>query len=116
MKFRLVYAERAARDISKLDPQTKDRIKEALERYSENPLHYAKKMVDSALGTYRFRIGDHRVIFDIEGSDYSSPARRPPPRYLPKTIEFPISVIWLFTSSPCIMIPCFGLNFYRRER
>jgi len=26
-------------------------------------------MVDPALGTYRFRIGDYRVIFDIEGNE-----------------------------------------------
>ncbi|MBW2067248.1 MAG: type II toxin-antitoxin system RelE/ParE family toxin, partial [Deltaproteobacteria bacterium] len=25
--------------------------------------------MDPALGTYRFRIGDYRVIFDIEGKD-----------------------------------------------
>ena len=69
MKFRLVYTQRAVRDISRLNPQTKEKIKEALERYSATPLNYAKKMVDPVLGTYRFRIGDYRVIFDIESND-----------------------------------------------
>ncbi|MCK4791223.1 MAG: type II toxin-antitoxin system RelE/ParE family toxin [Desulfobacteraceae bacterium] len=27
------------------------------------------KLFDPALGTYRFRIGDYRVIFDIEGEE-----------------------------------------------
>jgi mRNA interferase RelE/StbE len=40
-----------------------------LTKYSEDPLGYAKKMVDPSLGTYRFRIGDYRVIFDIEGEE-----------------------------------------------
>lgn len=26
-------------------------------------------MVDPRLGTYRFRIGDYRIIFDIEGEE-----------------------------------------------
>jgi len=29
-------------------------------------LKHASKLTDPALGTYRFRIGDYRVIFDIE--------------------------------------------------
>jgi len=69
VKYRLVYTERAVKDLSRLSPQTKQRIGETLERYAETPLHYARKMVDPAMGTYRFRIGDYRVIFDIEGSD-----------------------------------------------
>lgn len=69
MKFRLVYTKRAVRDIDGLDSQTRERIKETLERYSESPTNYAKKMADPALGTYRFRIGEYRVIFDIEGND-----------------------------------------------
>lgn len=69
MKFRLVYTHRAIRDIAQLDQQSRERIKEVLERYSESPKAYAKKMVDPVLGTYRFRIGDYRVIFDIEDKD-----------------------------------------------
>ncbi len=41
MKYRLVYTPRAEKDIRGLDP-------------------------NSSLGSYRFRIGDFRVIFDIE--------------------------------------------------
>ena len=69
MKYRLVYTERAVRDISKLDSLTKERIRKALEKYSETPLDYALKMADPALGNYRFRIGEYRIIFDIEGND-----------------------------------------------
>jgi mRNA interferase RelE/StbE len=42
------------------------RIGKALNRYVEEPLQYASKLTDAALGTYRFRIGDYRVVFDIE--------------------------------------------------
>jgi len=66
LEYKLVYTPRAARDIAKLDQATQKRIKKTLERYKESPFDHARKMVDPALGSYRFRIGDYRVIFDIE--------------------------------------------------
>jgi len=69
VKYRLVYTQRAARDIKKLDSNTKDRIGKTLLRYSVEPLRFAEKLSDPMLGGYRFRIGDYRVIFDIEGNE-----------------------------------------------
>ena len=69
MKFRLVYTQRAIKDIEKLDLATRKRIDKALMRYEEDPLAHAEKLTDPRLGTYRFRIGSCRVILDIEGSD-----------------------------------------------
>lgn len=66
MSYRLVYTRRVARDISKLQQNIKERIKKALEKYSEDPFTYARKMADPTLGTYRFRVGEYRIIFDIE--------------------------------------------------
>ena len=67
MKYRLVYTKRAVKDIAKLDPSTEKRIKKALVQYAEVPFDYATKMVHPTLGSYRFRIGDYRVIFDVKG-------------------------------------------------
>jgi mRNA interferase RelE/StbE len=47
----------------------KQRIGRALERYKENPLGYAERLTNPKLGTFRFRIGNYRVIFDLEGKD-----------------------------------------------
>jgi len=69
LKYKLVYTQRALRDIRKLDQSTKKRIGRRLLRYEEDPLKYAEKLIDSRLGTYRFRIGDYRVVFDLEGSE-----------------------------------------------
>jgi len=38
-------------------------------RFKGNPLQYAESLTDPELGSYRFRIGDYRVIFDIESND-----------------------------------------------
>ena len=65
MTYKLVYTFRAVKDIEQLDSRVKSRISKALLRYSEDPFKYA----NTRLGSYRFRIGDYRVIFDIEGDE-----------------------------------------------
>ena len=67
--YKLVYTQRAIKDIRKLEQISKKRIGRALVRYEEDPLKYAEKLIDPRLGTYRFRIGDYRVVFDLEGNE-----------------------------------------------
>ena len=69
MKYKLVYTNRADKDIQKLPPEIKKRIGKALLRYEQNPHKYSESLRDTQLGTYRFRIGDYRVIFDLEGTE-----------------------------------------------
>jgi mRNA interferase RelE/StbE len=69
MRFRLVYTNRAAKDIRKLNKQVKERIGEDLQHFAEDPLVHSRRLINSDIGTYRYRIGDYRVVFDIEGSD-----------------------------------------------
>ena len=69
MKYNLVYTKRAVRDIKKLDSTIKKRVGTTLLKYKENPLDYAETLKNSDLGTYRFRIGDYRVIYDIARND-----------------------------------------------
>ena len=68
MKYTLVYTRRATRDIQKLEGKIKKRIGDTLRRYSEDPFKYASKITDARLGSYRFRIGEYRIIFDLEGN------------------------------------------------
>ena len=69
MKYELVYTRRAEKDIEKLEPRVRDRIGKALLRYREDPLRFAETLSDPILGGYRFRIGDYRVIFDVQGNE-----------------------------------------------
>jgi len=66
MKYELVYTHTAFKDIRKLDESTKQRIKKTLERYQNNPLQYASKLTNAEYGEYRFRVGDYRIIFDLD--------------------------------------------------
>ncbi len=69
MKYGLLYTHRAIKDIQRLDEKIKTRLGKTLLRYSEGPLKHAQKLTDPRLGTYRFRVGEYRVIFDLEGAD-----------------------------------------------
>ncbi|NWF72278.1 MAG: type II toxin-antitoxin system RelE/ParE family toxin [Nitrospirae bacterium] len=69
MKYRLVYTHRAIRDIDALDTSIKQRIGKTLLRYESDPLQHAESLRQSELGSYRFRIGDYRVVFDLEGDE-----------------------------------------------
>ena len=69
MKYRLVYTKRALRDIEKLDIVVKKQISSKILLLAKNPLKNAKKLIDFRLGQYRWRIGNYRIIFDIEESN-----------------------------------------------
>ena len=69
MAYTLVFTRRAARDLEALEPNTRRRIGKALERYRDEPLRHARPMAHPSLGGYRFRVGDYRIIFDMEGEE-----------------------------------------------
>ena len=64
------FSPRALKDISKLPVVVQRRLIRKLNHFviQEYPLRYAETLINSALGQYRFRVGDYRVIFDmVEG-------------------------------------------------
>lgn len=67
MSYELVYTGRARHDINKLDAVVKKKLAKALERLKNKPRAYSKKLTAKKLGEYRYRIGNHRVIFDLDG-------------------------------------------------
>ena len=67
--YEVVFTQRAGRDFKSVDREMQNRITTRLNEYSKEPLKYARKLINPKIGTYRFRIGDYRVVFDIEGSD-----------------------------------------------
>ncbi|MBI4826088.1 MAG: type II toxin-antitoxin system RelE/ParE family toxin [Nitrospirae bacterium] len=69
MSHKLVYTRRAEKDIKKFDPSIKLHIGKAILKLQNNPFEHSEKLTDPKIGTYRFRIGDYRVIFDIQGKD-----------------------------------------------
>lgn len=65
--FKIVFTQRAVKDLETIDTGMQRRIALKLKEYTEDPLRNARKLIHPKIGTYRFRIGDYRVIFDLDG-------------------------------------------------
>ena len=63
---KVLFTDRSKKDLKKLDDNLQKRIVEKLSEFSADPIRYSKKLKDSRIGNYRFRIGDYRIAFDIE--------------------------------------------------
>ena len=65
---RYKFSKKALADLKKLPKQTQRLIVRKLEYFvsGNNPLLFAKNLTNYSLGQYRFRIGDYRVIAEID--------------------------------------------------
>lgn len=64
----IVITKTAYADLVKLNKPTRKRLKDRITSYliMDNPLLHAVKLKNKAEGTYRWRIGDYRIVFDID--------------------------------------------------
>ena len=65
--MRIIFSRRAEKDFLKLNPLLRKRIGSKLQFYAHSPmpLEHAKPLINAAAGSYRYRIGDYRVVFDV---------------------------------------------------
>ena len=66
MIYQLRYSKTAVKDIKKLDAIMRRRLHKKLALFRSSPLTHAKKLTSSQLGQYRFRVGDLRIVFDLD--------------------------------------------------
>ena len=67
--MKLIFARLAFHQFQKLERSVQKRIDEKLRFYisQKNPLQFAESIKDPRFGDWKFRIGDYRVLFDVEG-------------------------------------------------
>lgn len=65
------FTKSAYRNLSKLERATQKRLIDKIEFYfsQKNPLAHADKMKDMRFGHWRLRIGDYRVLFDVDNDN-----------------------------------------------
>ncbi|MCX6773690.1 MAG: type II toxin-antitoxin system RelE/ParE family toxin [Candidatus Micrarchaeota archaeon] len=63
--YELIYSPEALKQLEKLEKDIRERIITALERLRIRPESCDIKKLTGMRG-YRFRVGDYRVIFDME--------------------------------------------------
>ena len=67
--MKLIFSRIAFKQLSRLAPDIQNRINGKLDFYisQKDPLDFAEKLNDYEFGEWRFRIGDYRAIFDVDG-------------------------------------------------
>lgn len=66
------WAVKAIRDVRRLTPRDRDRIVAKIEQYASEPASLALQVITLTGSPYmRLRVGDHRVIFSLEGDGAS---------------------------------------------
>jgi len=66
-QYKYAFTPNALKRLRKLSPEIQKRIIYKLDWYcSHDPLEKADQLTDFRLGSYKFSIGDYRVVFDLE--------------------------------------------------
>ena len=69
MPFRVVFDKKAEKDMKKLDKTQAERIYSwIMEKIDgcENPRTFGKPITGSAAGNWRYRVGEYRVVCEIQ--------------------------------------------------
>ena len=68
MQYCYEFSQSAFRQLERLPKSIQRQIVKKLDYFiiSNNPLQFANRLINSDIGSYRFRIGDYRVVFDME--------------------------------------------------
>ena len=72
MQYKVIFTERAKRQLKKLDKHIAALIIGWLEKNiqnCENPRLHGKGLVENKSGQWRYRIGDYRVICEIQDKE-----------------------------------------------
>lgn len=68
MTYSLFYTKKAQNDLANFDSHITKRILDKINFLvaQPNPILFAKKLSNSSIGQFRFRVGDYRVVFDLD--------------------------------------------------
>lgn len=64
--YKIILVQRAIKDLDKLSSDIREKILDKINILSDDPIGNSKKLSSPLIGTYRFRVGDYRIIFDID--------------------------------------------------
>lgn len=65
--FKLIYAKSVAKDLRKISKNNFPKIKEGVEELKNFPdISQIKHLQNHPLADYRLRIGNYRVLFDVD--------------------------------------------------
>lgn len=66
MTYRIILTKTAIKDLKQLPKNIQPRIIEKLNDMKHDPFKNARKLIDPRIGSYRVRVGDYRIVFDVD--------------------------------------------------
>ena len=66
--YKIEWKRAAKKELKKLDKQVILRVLQAVESLAEDPLRSGSKKLVGSNSIYRIRVGDYRIIYNIESS------------------------------------------------
>ena len=68
MEYKLAFTRSAEKDLSRIDKKQAVKVLKKVNAFllTVNPLEKAKKLKGFDLDTYRYRVGDYRVVFRLD--------------------------------------------------
>ena len=66
MTYRIAWLKRAARDVEALEAEMSSRVRSAVDELATDPRLHGSKKLRGPTGAYRIRVGDWRVIYEID--------------------------------------------------
>jgi len=67
MPYSIQFTSRARRDLEGLDRAVQRRLRTHIDRLAANPIPAGAKKLQGGEPYYRIRVGDYRVVYQVEG-------------------------------------------------
>ena len=67
MKYRIEFSPTAESQFKKLSKEVQARLKHRIDNMAENPFPRGVKKLSAEENFYRLRIGDYRIIYQVQG-------------------------------------------------
>jgi len=64
--YEVIFTRRAAKQVKALQPAHRRKLKEIILRLSENPFSYPYKKIRGEEHTYRIRVGQFRILYEVD--------------------------------------------------
>ena len=64
--YKIIITNRAAKDFKSLNPTIQKMLFQKLKLMETSPFEHSIKLKDKNLGTYRYKAGEYRIIFDLD--------------------------------------------------
>lgn len=68
MPYQVIFRPTAEREIRKLPKEIQTRVVRAAEALAQNPLSHKHEKIQGHEDTYRIRVGDYRIVYEVHDS------------------------------------------------